>query len=85
MTAVEFTDDDVSWMRQALKLAQHAASLEEVPVGAVLVRNGILLGEGWNAPISVATPVITPKSQQFGMPIVRLIIIGYRLHTLCHP
>lgn len=52
MTAVEFTNDDVCWMRQALDLAQHAASLEEVPVGAVLVRDGILLGEGWNAPIS---------------------------------
>ena len=52
MTAVEFTNDDVCWMRQALALAQHAASLEEVPVGAVLVRDGILLGEGWNAPIS---------------------------------
>ena len=52
MTAVEFTDDDVRWMRRALALANHAAALEEVPVGAVLVRDGILLGEGWNAPIS---------------------------------
>ena len=38
-------------MRHALELAQRAADEGEVPVGAVLVRDGEVLGEGWNRPI----------------------------------
>lgn len=38
-------------MAQALVLAKQAAELGEVPVGAVLVRDGQLLGEGFNQPI----------------------------------
>lgn len=44
------------WMRRALELARHAASREEVPVGAVLVRDGEALGEGWNQVITAADP-----------------------------
>ncbi|TGD73949.1 tRNA adenosine(34) deaminase TadA [Mangrovimicrobium sediminis] len=44
------------WMRRALALADRAESEGEVPVGAVLVRDGQLLGEGWNAVISRADP-----------------------------
>ena len=44
------------WMQRALELARHAGSHEEVPVGAVLVRDGDLLGEGWNQVISAADP-----------------------------
>ena len=38
-------------MRHALGLAERAAGDGEVPVGAVLVRDGEILGEGWNRPI----------------------------------
>ncbi|MBU6378663.1 MAG: tRNA adenosine(34) deaminase TadA [Gammaproteobacteria bacterium] len=38
-------------MRQALSLAHDAALRGEVPVGAILVRGGLVLGEGANAPI----------------------------------
>lgn len=38
-------------MRQALGLAARAAAAGEVPVGALLVRDGEVLGEGWNRPI----------------------------------
>ena len=48
------TDED--WMRRALALAQTAASQGEVPVGALLVRDGQLLGEGFNQPISGCDP-----------------------------
>ena len=44
------------WMRRALKLAESAASANEVPVGAVLVRGGELLGEGRNRMISTNDP-----------------------------
>lgn len=49
----EPTDDaqDEIWMRHALRLAERAAALGEVPVGAVLVRDDEILGEGWNCPI----------------------------------
>ncbi|HEX7381635.1 MAG TPA: tRNA adenosine(34) deaminase TadA [Nevskiaceae bacterium] len=50
--------DDVAlcWMRRALALAARAASAGEVPVGAVLVRDGIVLGEGYNSPIQSHDP-----------------------------
>jgi tRNA(adenine34) deaminase len=48
--------DDERWMRQALEMADRAAAREEVPVGAVLVRDGEILGRGWNQVISAADP-----------------------------
>ena len=41
-------DEHAYWMRRALALADRAADEGEVPVGAVVVRDGQLLGEGWN-------------------------------------
>ncbi|MDW8479583.1 MAG: tRNA adenosine(34) deaminase TadA [Xanthomonadales bacterium] len=44
-------------MRRALELARRAAeSEEEVPVGAVLVLGGEVLGEGWNRTIALSDP-----------------------------
>lgn len=45
-------DADRTWMTRALALARRAQSAGEVPVGAVVVRDDELLGEGWNHPIS---------------------------------
>ena len=44
------------WMRRALALADRAENEGEVPIGAVLVRDGELLGEGWNSVISTQDP-----------------------------
>lgn len=52
MTAV----DHEQWMRRALSLADRAAAADEVPVGAVVVRDGELLGEGWNQVITDSDP-----------------------------
>jgi tRNA(adenine34) deaminase len=49
-------EDDAGWMRQALLFAHRAREAGEVPVGAVLVRDGQVLGEGWNCPIAAADP-----------------------------
>jgi tRNA(adenine34) deaminase len=46
------TEQDEAWMRHALRLAQRAESLGEVPVGAVLVKDNQCLTEGWNSPIA---------------------------------
>lgn len=43
-------------MRRALALAARAAETGEVPVGAVVVRGGAIVGEGWNQPISAVDP-----------------------------
>jgi len=48
-----FDSNDIAHMRRALELAAHARDAhEEVPVGAVLVRCGAIIGEGWNRSIS---------------------------------
>ena len=44
------------WMSRALELAREAESKGEVPVGAVLVRDGQIIGEGYNQPISGNDP-----------------------------
>ena len=49
-------NDDCHWMRHAIKLAQKAQDLDEVPVGAVLVDQNQIIGEGWNNPIAKNDP-----------------------------
>jgi len=48
--------EDEIWMRHALSLAKKAGEEGEVPVGAVVVRDGIVLGEAWNRPIGNCDP-----------------------------
>lgn len=47
---------DQHWMQRALELAREAESAGEVPVGAVLVRNGELISQAWNRPIATGDP-----------------------------
>ncbi len=49
-------EQDEFWMQRALALASQAAAHGEVPVGAVLVRDGNVLGEGFNQPIRSHDP-----------------------------
>ncbi|PNK59953.1 tRNA adenosine(34) deaminase TadA [Psychrobacter sp. FDAARGOS_221] len=51
-SAKYWTLADVKFMRRALSLAARGAELEEVPVGAVLVCDGEVIGEGFNQPIT---------------------------------
>jgi len=48
------TDED--WMRYAISLAAKAEAIGEIPVGAVLVINDEIVGEGWNQSISQHDP-----------------------------
>ena len=52
----EVTAEDEHWMYRALQLAGEAAAKGEVPVGAVVVRDGKEIGAGFNAPISGCDP-----------------------------
>ena len=44
------------WMRRALALADRAENEGEVPIGAVVVLDGQLIGEGWNSVIAYSDP-----------------------------
>jgi len=48
--------DDLHWMQYALQLADKAEQSGEIPVGAVLVKDGVVLGEGWNQSIQLNDP-----------------------------
>ena len=49
-------DLDEKFMREALELARWAESEGEVPVGAVLVKDGRVVGRGHNHPIAAKDP-----------------------------
>jgi len=48
--------DDATFMGQALDLAREAGALGEVPVGAVVVLDGAVVGRGFNRPIGGSDP-----------------------------
>jgi tRNA(adenine34) deaminase len=58
MTTLADTDntEDIRYMHQALTLAKIAAQQGEVPVGAIVVKNGEIIGQGSNAPIGLHDP-----------------------------
>ena len=47
---------EVQWMQVALVLAQQGSELGEVPVGAILVHEGKIIGQGFNQPITKSDP-----------------------------
>ncbi len=47
---------DEFYMAKALQLAEQAGAIGEVPVGAILVKDGEIVGEGFNQPISGCDP-----------------------------
>lgn len=47
---------DTAYMQEALQLAAQAAVDGEVPVGAVIVKDGVIVGRGYNRPISSTDP-----------------------------
>ncbi|HSH87097.1 MAG TPA: tRNA adenosine(34) deaminase TadA [Methylophilus sp.] len=54
---------DQDYMRIAIALAEEAAGLGEVPVGAIVVKNGEVIGRGKNAPISLNDPTAHAEIQ----------------------
>jgi len=49
-------EDDLRWMRHAIGLAKQGQVDGEVPVGAVIVKDNQVIGEGWNQPIGLHDP-----------------------------
>ena len=65
------------WMRRALALADRASNEGEVPVGAVVVRDGELLGEGWNQVIAAQDP--TAHAEIVALRDAARVVGNYRL------
>ena len=65
------------WMRHALLLAKRAWDEGEVPVGAVLVHNNQVIGEGWNRPIGRHDP--TAHAEIMALRQGGLVLQNYRL------
>lgn len=55
--------NDERWMSHALALAKQAELEGEVPVGAVVVRDNKIIGEGWNQPIISHDPTAHAEIQ----------------------
>lgn len=68
---------DEAWMRHALELAARAEAEGEVPVGALVVRDGELLGEGWNQPVALRDP--TAHAEVLAMRSAAQKVGDYRL------
>ena len=54
---------DEQYMRRALELAQRAQEEGEVPIGALVVVNDEVVGEGWNRPIAAHDPTAHAEIQ----------------------
>jgi tRNA(adenine34) deaminase len=74
---VTYSASHEDWMRRALALADRAANEGEVPVGAIVVRDGVLLGEGWNQMISSHDP--TAHAEIVALRDAARMIGNYRL------
>lgn len=68
---------DESFMQRALELAERAADMGEVPVGAVVVLEGEVIGEGWNQPITACDP--TAHAEIMALRAAAARIGNYRL------
>jgi tRNA(adenine34) deaminase len=70
-------EEDLGFMREALALAREAAGIDEVPVGAVVVHGGRIIGRGFNRPITDADP--TAHAEIAAMREAARAIGNYRL------
>ena len=78
MTGQGVSTDQV-YVRQALLLAQRAWDLNEVPVGALVVRGNRIIGEGWNQPIGTHDP--TAHAEILALRAAASSARNYRLDT----
>jgi tRNA(adenine34) deaminase len=69
--------NDEYWMRQTLKLALRAQEEGEVPVGALLVLDNQVIGEGWNRPIGRHDP--TAHAEIMALRQGGVVLQNYRL------
>jgi tRNA(adenine34) deaminase len=71
------TETDTEYMQIALDLARQAALNNEVPVGAIIVKDGVIIGRGSNTPIGLHDP--TAHAEIIAMREAALHLGNYRL------
>jgi tRNA(adenine34) deaminase len=77
MTSDPISVADEEFMREALRLAGEAEARGEVPVGALVVSGGSIVGRGYNAPISTRDP--TAHAEIVALREAALALGDYRL------
>ena len=92
-TAVFWSMQDVKWMQQALKLAKEGAEHGEVPVGAILVHNQQIIGQGFNEPIGrhdvtahaeiVALREACVRLENYRLPLQTTLYVTLEPCTMC--
>jgi len=84
-----FSAEDETYMRRALQLARHARDAEdEVPVGAVLVQDGQIVGLGWNRNIILHDPTAHAEIMALraaGEKLANYRIVGATLYVTLEP
>lgn len=73
----EQAERDAAWMRYAMDLAAQGEAAGEVPVGAVIVKDNQVIGEGWNQPISSHDP--TAHAEVVAIRMAAQALNNYRL------
>jgi tRNA(adenine34) deaminase len=76
-TELDIAAADASFMARALELARQAQDAGEVPVGAVIVKNGAIIGEGSNRPIGGKDP--SAHAEMIAMRAAAQALDNYRL------
>jgi tRNA(adenine34) deaminase len=86
--APSLLDPDARWMREALKLARDARAEGEVPVGAVVVADGRLLGKGRNQIETLGDPTAHAEVLAIGAAAAAVgepRLVGATLYTTLEP
>jgi tRNA(adenine34) deaminase len=81
-------ETDEAWMRYAIRLAQHAEKLGEVPVGALLVKDEQCIAEGWNNVIASHDPTAHAEIvalRQAGIAVENYRLIDTTLYVTLEP
>jgi tRNA(adenine34) deaminase len=80
--------EDLQWMAEALREAARAETLGEVPVGAVVVLNGVSIGRGHNAPILSHDPTAHAEIQALraaALQVGNYRLVGSTLYVTVEP
>ena len=85
--------EDFKWMQEALELAKQGAAHEEVPVGAILVHNQQIIGQGFNEPIGrhdatahaeiIALRDACTRLQNYRLPLQTTLYVTLEPCTMC--
>ena len=85
---IVFSPQDEQWMHYALELAAKGEVIGEVPVGAVIVQDEKIIGEGFNQPISSHDPTAHAEIialRQAAMQIQNYRLVGSTIYVTLEP